>query len=124
VLDGDAVRYDGEFFKIPFPYETGVENYPAWELAKKSGAIGEIGAKNEVRAVSVVPAPYQRPHPPVFMATSTSIEFIWHWAQQPTEDVLREMTMLIEEVLPKLDLEGPRRRFEAARANGHAAHAD
>jgi alkanesulfonate monooxygenase SsuD/methylene tetrahydromethanopterin reductase-like flavin-dependent oxidoreductase (luciferase family) len=246
----DSVTFDGEFFKIPYPYETGVEGYPAWELAKKSGAIGEIGTKNEVRAVSVVPAPYQRPHPPVFMATSASIDsaaycgrngfvpcyfapiakaaehgracweashaagrrvrfgegqalvrwahvgaswqdyrdsiakndvdiyvdfyskffpaafdmakiredpiqavidcglyvggtpedvraqlqaqldqlpaeylvFIWHWAQQPTEDVLREMTLLIEEVLPKLDLEGPRRRFEATLGNGRSAH--
>ena len=54
------------------PYETGVAGYPAYELARKSGAYGEIGPNNEVRAVSVVPAPYQKPHPPVFVATSAS----------------------------------------------------
>jgi alkanesulfonate monooxygenase SsuD/methylene tetrahydromethanopterin reductase-like flavin-dependent oxidoreductase (luciferase family) len=68
----DAVTYNGKFFKIPYPYETGVEGYPAYELARKSGTHGEIGPNNEVRAVSVVPAPYQRPHPPVFVATSSS----------------------------------------------------
>ncbi len=68
----DAVSYDGKFFKIPYPYETGVEGYPAYELAKKSGTQGEIGPNNEVRKISVVPAPYQRPHPPVFVATSAS----------------------------------------------------
>ena len=70
----EAVSYDGKFFKIPYPYETGVEGYPAYELARKSGALGEIGPNNEVRKVSVVPAPYTQPHPPVFVATSASKE--------------------------------------------------
>jgi alkanesulfonate monooxygenase SsuD/methylene tetrahydromethanopterin reductase-like flavin-dependent oxidoreductase (luciferase family) len=70
----DAVTYNGKFFKIPYPYETGVQGYPAYELARKSGANGEIGANNEVRTISVVPAPYQKPHPPIFVATSSSKE--------------------------------------------------
>jgi alkanesulfonate monooxygenase SsuD/methylene tetrahydromethanopterin reductase-like flavin-dependent oxidoreductase (luciferase family) len=70
----DAVTYNGKFFKIPYPYETGVQGYPAYELARKSGVNGEIGANNEVRTISVVPAPYQKPHPPVFVATSSSKE--------------------------------------------------
>ncbi len=70
----EAVSYDGKFFKIPYPYETGVEGYPAYELARKSGALGEIGPNNEVCKVSVVPAPYTQPHPPVFVATSASKE--------------------------------------------------
>ena len=68
----DAVSYNGKFFQIPYPYETGVEGYPAYELTRKSGAYGEVGSSNEVRKVSVVPAPYQKPHPPVFVATSAS----------------------------------------------------
>lgn len=68
----DAVSYNGKFFKIPYPYETGVEGYPAYELTRKSGAHDEIGLNKEVRKVSVVPAPYQKPHPPVFVATSAS----------------------------------------------------
>lgn len=70
----DSVTYNGKFFKIPYPYETGVEGYPAYELARKSGTPGEIGPNNEVRAISVVPAPYQKPHPPMFMATSASVD--------------------------------------------------
>jgi len=68
----DAVTYNGKFFKIPYPYDSGVHGYPAYELARKSGTPGEVGPNNEIRAISVVPAPYQRPHPPVFMATSSS----------------------------------------------------
>ena len=70
----DTVSYDGRFFKIPYPYESGVQGYPAYELARTSGGYGEIGQNGEVRAVSVVPAPYQKPHPPVFVATSASKE--------------------------------------------------
>lgn len=70
----DSVTYNGKFFKIPYPYDTGVQGYPAYELARKSGTPGEVGPHNEIRAISVVPAPYQRPHPPVFMATSSSKE--------------------------------------------------
>lgn len=70
----DAVTYNGKFFKIPYPYDSGVHGYPAYELARKSGTPGEVGPNNEIRAISVVPAPYQRPHPPVFMATSSSKE--------------------------------------------------
>jgi alkanesulfonate monooxygenase SsuD/methylene tetrahydromethanopterin reductase-like flavin-dependent oxidoreductase (luciferase family) len=70
----DSVTYNGKFFKIPYPYDTGVQGYPAYELARKSGTSGEVGPNNEIRSISVVPAPYQRPHPPVFMATSSSKE--------------------------------------------------
>jgi alkanesulfonate monooxygenase SsuD/methylene tetrahydromethanopterin reductase-like flavin-dependent oxidoreductase (luciferase family) len=70
----DSVTYNGKFFKIPYPYDTGVQGYPAYDLARKSGTSGEVGPYNEIRAISVVPAPYQRPHPPVFMATSSSKE--------------------------------------------------
>src|SRR5713101_2922658 len=68
----DAVSYNGKFFKIPYPYETGVRGYPAYELARKSGTPSEVGPNNEIRTISVVPAPYQKPHPPVFVASSAS----------------------------------------------------
>jgi hypothetical protein len=31
---------------------------------------------------------------------------IWHWAQQPTHDVQREMERFARDVLPKLDNSG------------------
>ena len=70
----DSLSYDGEFFKIPYPSDTGVEGYPAYELARRCGTQGEVGPNNEIRRVSVVPKPYQQPHPPVFVATSQSKE--------------------------------------------------
>lgn len=64
-----SFSYDGEFFKVPFPYE-GIDDYPAVPAAEKYGAPGEVGPDGRVHQVSVVPAPYQRPHPPVFISSS------------------------------------------------------
>ncbi len=74
----DAMEHNGEFWKIPYPYETGVDD---WQLAHagisdRLGAPGEVDAERHVRKVSVVPAPYTRPHPPVFVASSGSPESI------------------------------------------------
>ena len=49
-----------------------MRNYPAVAIARDAGARGEIDADGNVRRISVVPAPYQRPHPPIFVATSKS----------------------------------------------------
>lgn len=64
-----SFSYDGEFFKVPYPYE-GIDDYPAISTAEKYGAPGEVGANGTIREISVVPAPYQKPHPPVFISTS------------------------------------------------------
>ncbi|MBT5944448.1 MAG: LLM class flavin-dependent oxidoreductase [Rhodospirillaceae bacterium] len=68
----ETVRVKGEFYEAPYPYETGVEGYPAWEIARDAGAEGEIGPDGSVQRVCVVPKPYQKPHPPVFIAASKS----------------------------------------------------
>jgi alkanesulfonate monooxygenase SsuD/methylene tetrahydromethanopterin reductase-like flavin-dependent oxidoreductase (luciferase family) len=66
-----SVALDGKYYKAPYPYETGVQNYPAWKIASEAGGPGEIDpVTNAVRRLSVCPAPYQDPHPPVFVATS------------------------------------------------------
>ena len=70
----DAIDYKGHFFQIPYPYDTGITDYPAYPAALKYGAPGEIGPNNEVRRISVVPAPYQQPHPPVFVSTIGSLD--------------------------------------------------
>ena len=49
-----------------------MRNYPAVAIARDAGARGEIDADGNVRRISVVPAPYQKPHPPVFVATGKS----------------------------------------------------
>ena len=55
---------DGRYYKAPYPLETGVRNYPAVAIARDAGASGEIDADGSVLRISVVPAPYQKPHPP------------------------------------------------------------
>ena len=71
----DAVRLDGQYYQAPYPLDEGIE-YPAWRSAADAGGIGEVGADGHVRKVSVVPKPYQDPHPPVFQAVSASPESI------------------------------------------------
>ena len=68
-----SFSYNGDFFKVPFPHE-GIEDYPAYPCAQEYGAPGEIDEQNRVRQISVVPAPYQRPHPPVFISSSGSAD--------------------------------------------------
>ena len=68
-----SFAHDGAYFKVPYP-ASGIENYPAYPCAQEYGAPGEIDEHNRVRQISVVPAPYQRPHPPVFISSSGSAE--------------------------------------------------
>ena len=73
----ETVAFDGKYYQAPYPFDTGVENFPAAPVAQRMGAPGEIDADGTtVRRVSVVPQPYQDPHPPVFVAVSSSPESI------------------------------------------------
>ena len=72
----EMVVLDGRYYKAPYPLDTGVSNYPAVAIARDAGARGEIDADGNVRRISVVPAPYQKPHPPVFVATSKSDNWV------------------------------------------------
>ncbi len=78
----DLVRHKSEFFQVPYPYESGVRGYPAAETAAEFGAPGEVGPDGEIRGVSVVPAPYQKPHPPVFISSSASMETVTYAAER------------------------------------------
>jgi alkanesulfonate monooxygenase SsuD/methylene tetrahydromethanopterin reductase-like flavin-dependent oxidoreductase (luciferase family) len=78
VLDAwrqDSVDHNSSTWQIPFPYETGIP----WLMAaatSRFGAPGEVDSEGRVRRVSVVPAPYTRPHPPVFVASQASLETV------------------------------------------------
>lgn len=74
----ESIEYDGQFWKIPYPYDKGVDD---WQLAHagvthRFGAPGEADEQGNIRRVSVVPAPYTKPYPPVFVAGSGSPETI------------------------------------------------
>ncbi len=71
----DSLVLDGEYYQAPYPLKDGIE-YPASESAKTAGAEGEIGEDGRVRRVSVVPKPYQDPHPPIFQSVSASADSI------------------------------------------------
>jgi len=70
----ESLQHRTERWQIPFPYEAGVP----WQMTATSrlGAPGETGPGGEIRRVSVVPAPYTQPHPPVFVASNASQETV------------------------------------------------
>jgi alkanesulfonate monooxygenase SsuD/methylene tetrahydromethanopterin reductase-like flavin-dependent oxidoreductase (luciferase family) len=74
----DVLSYKGEFYEVPFPYEEGIRDWVLGDITRERGAPGELDDEGVIRGVSVVPKPYQKPYPPVFMAFSlseTSIRF-------------------------------------------------
>ena len=71
----ESSQIDGDYYKIPYPYKDGID-YPAWKSARDAGTHGEVGEDGRVHKVSVVPKPYQSPHPPVFQAVSASNDSI------------------------------------------------
>jgi len=80
----ESVRFKGKNWEVPFPYETGVDDWPLAKagVTQKFGAPGEIGNDGNVRQVSVVPSPYTKPHPPVFLSGSGSPETIEYAARK------------------------------------------
>ena len=75
VLDAwtqESIDHDTPLWQVPFPHDEGTR-WPMYSTAKL-GAPGEMPDATHVRRVSVVPAPYTKPHPPVFVASSASRE--------------------------------------------------
>lgn len=72
----ESTVLDGKYYQAPYPLDTGVQGYPAAAIAAAAGAIGEMGADGATRRVCVVPKPFQKPYPPVFIAASKSRESI------------------------------------------------
>jgi alkanesulfonate monooxygenase SsuD/methylene tetrahydromethanopterin reductase-like flavin-dependent oxidoreductase (luciferase family) len=72
----ESIEYQGRAWQIPYPHDRGVDDWPLANMGitARLGAHGEVDESGNVRRVSVVPAPYSRPHPPVFVATSGSPE--------------------------------------------------
>jgi len=65
----ESIEHNSPLWQIPHPYDAGIEWWMA-EATARLGAPGEIGADGRVHRVSVVPAPYTKPHPPIFQASS------------------------------------------------------
>jgi alkanesulfonate monooxygenase SsuD/methylene tetrahydromethanopterin reductase-like flavin-dependent oxidoreductase (luciferase family) len=105
----EAFSYEGEFYKIPSPY-AGCP-WPAVEMTQTMGAPGEIGDDNLLHKVSVVPKPYQKPHPKLFQAFSLSESTARWCAREGITPV-----MLIS--YPELARRNAQAHFEAAQEAG------
>jgi len=101
----DSLEAKTPHYEVPYPYETGVRGYPAWRNAQTAGAPGEVGPDGTIKRVSVVPSPYTRPHPPIFVAMSGSagsIPFLAHHGFRPTyftslDNVLQFARLYVDE---------------------------
>lgn len=74
----ESIEHNGRVWQIPYPYDKGVDDWPLAlaGVTGRLGAPGEVGPDGSIRRVSVVPAPYTQPHPPVFLGSSASPETI------------------------------------------------
>jgi alkanesulfonate monooxygenase SsuD/methylene tetrahydromethanopterin reductase-like flavin-dependent oxidoreductase (luciferase family) len=77
----DAITDDDKYYKIPYPYEEGIRRWPVAEWTRTYGAPGEVDAQGAVRKISVIPKPYQQPHPPLFQPFSVSENTIRYTAR-------------------------------------------
>ncbi|MPZ22253.1 MAG: LLM class flavin-dependent oxidoreductase [Dehalococcoidia bacterium] len=69
----DLLTYNSPDYQVPYPYEEGIKNWPPAQVTtSRYGVPGEVDGDGTVRGISVVPKPYQIPHPPLFQAFSVS----------------------------------------------------
>ena len=71
----ESIEHNSKLWQVPYPYTDGID----WWMARSTkhlGAPGEIGEDGRVHRVSVVPAPYTQPHPPIFVPSSGSAESV------------------------------------------------
>jgi hypothetical protein len=107
----EAFAYDGEFYKIPYPAD--VCPWPPVEMTKTMGAPGEIGDDNLRPKISVVPKPYQKPHPKLFQAFSLS-EATARWCAR------EGLTPVMLVSYPESAQRNAQAHFEAAQQAGRA----
>jgi alkanesulfonate monooxygenase SsuD/methylene tetrahydromethanopterin reductase-like flavin-dependent oxidoreductase (luciferase family) len=92
----DLLQYKGEQYEVPFPYDEGITNWPPAEFTRRYGTPGEVDEDGTIVGVSVVPRPYQQPHPPIFQANSTSGKTV-EWAAR--EGVIPTMLLTPDETV-------------------------
>jgi alkanesulfonate monooxygenase SsuD/methylene tetrahydromethanopterin reductase-like flavin-dependent oxidoreductase (luciferase family) len=103
----DSVRLDGKYYQAPYPLESGIKGYEGYQIAGEAGADGEVDQDGVLRRISVVPKPYQNPHPPCFCAVAKSRATIEFAAKHgfspsyfnPTDSVVELAKIYVEESL-------------------------
>lgn len=78
----EKLTFNGEYYEIPYPYEEGIRRWPAHNWTRLYGSEGEVDDEGVVRHVSVVPRPYQDPHPALFQPFSVSEKTIRYTAAE------------------------------------------
>jgi alkanesulfonate monooxygenase SsuD/methylene tetrahydromethanopterin reductase-like flavin-dependent oxidoreductase (luciferase family) len=101
--------FKGRYYQVPFPAE-GHEWLPH-EATARYGAPGELDNQNRLRQISPVPKPYQKPHPPLFMALTTSEETI-RWSAR------EGVVPMIFLPFPDMAIQGARFYTEEAERSG------
>ena len=81
----EIIDYNSEFYSIPQPYKEGIRRWPAAAWTRQYGAPGEVDDEGVIRRISVIPKPYQQPHPPLWQPFSVSESTI-RWCAR--EDIL------------------------------------
>ncbi len=104
------LRLKTEHYEVPYPHESGIARWPISDTwTRPFGAPGEVDEKGVVRAVTVVPAPYQQPHPPImqpFSFSESSVQFCAEndfgaWFEITDPNRLRELCELYRGVAIK-----------------------
>lgn len=72
----DSFDYKSDLWEYPYPHDSGVEGWFMGDSTRRLGAPGEMDENGALRRISVVPAPYTRPHPKVFVASNASLETV------------------------------------------------
>ncbi len=67
----DGLEHRSERWQVPYPYEQGID-WGMRDTSARLGVPGEIGPDGRLRRISVVPSPFTKPHPPVFVASAAS----------------------------------------------------
>ncbi len=71
----ESIEHNTPLWQIPYPYDEGIDWWMK-STTERLGAPGEIGEDGRIHRISVVPSPYQKPHPPVFVPSLGSPESV------------------------------------------------
>jgi alkanesulfonate monooxygenase SsuD/methylene tetrahydromethanopterin reductase-like flavin-dependent oxidoreductase (luciferase family) len=103
-LTQDSIEVNTRHWQVPYPHKESFDWLMA-PITEKFGASGEVSADGRLRRVSVVPAPYQKPHPPAFVTSSASPRTMaWAGARgfrpvhfSNTEKAIQNATLYLQE---------------------------
>jgi alkanesulfonate monooxygenase SsuD/methylene tetrahydromethanopterin reductase-like flavin-dependent oxidoreductase (luciferase family) len=76
----DSFTYRSKNWQFPYPEDEGIPDWFMGEWTRKLGAPGEMDENNIIRRTCVVPSPYTKPHPKVFVASNASVETVEYCA--------------------------------------------